>query len=181
MNPNETPYQIIGEVAVAMILGGLIGLERELAHKPAGLRTHMLVAGTAALLVGLGNVMVRRFSGGIDPAILRTDPVRIVEAIITGVSFLCAGTIFRLESKQRVEGLTTAATLLMASALGICVALQEILLATVVTLMVLAVVWVVGKIEIRMHPLPPFPGTKRNLKPTTKTKTYEPYPQTPDT
>lgn len=151
MSPVETPLQIIAEVAGAMLLGGLIGLERELAHKPAGLRTHMLVAGMAALLVGLGSVMVQRFSGGIDPAIMRADPIRIVEAIITGVSFLCAGTIFRLESTQRVEGLTTAATLLMAAALGICVALREFFLATAITLMVLAIVWVVGRIERRLH------------------------------
>jgi putative Mg2+ transporter-C (MgtC) family protein len=152
---NPIAYEIIGEVAVAMLLGGLIGLERELAHRPAGLRTHMLVAAMAALLVGLGNVMLRRFSSAVDNDFLNTDPIRIVEAIITGVSFLCAGTIFRLESQHRVEGLTTAATLLLAAALGICVALQEILLASIVTVMVLAVVWVVGQIEKRLNPDPP--------------------------
>lgn len=151
MTSAESSLQILGEVAGAMVLGGLIGLERELAHKPAGLRTHMLVAGMAALLVGLGNIMVQRFSSGIDPAIMRADPIRIVEAIVTGVSFLCAGTIFRLESTQRVEGLTTAATLLMAAALGICMALREFTLAVSVTLLVLGVVWIVGRIEIRLH------------------------------
>lgn len=151
MSPGETPYQILAEVAGAMLLGGLIGLERELAHKPAGLRTHMLVAGMAALLVGLGSVMVQRFSSGIDPAIMRADPIRIVEAIVTGVSFLCAGTIFRLESTQRVEGLTTAATLLMAASIGICVALRQFMLATAVTFLVLGVVWIVGRIELRLH------------------------------
>lgn len=151
MNAGETPYEIIGEVAVAMILGGLIGLEREFAHKPAGLRTHMLVAAMAALLVGLGNVMVKRFSAGMGASVLNTDPIRIVEAIVTGVSFICAGTILRLEGKQRVEGLTTAATLLLASGLGICVALREFYLAIAVTIMVLAVVWIVGRIEQRLH------------------------------
>lgn len=151
MSPAETPYQIIGEVAAAMVLGGLIGLERELAHKPAGMRTHMLVAGMAALLVGLGSVMVQRFSDGISPAIMRFDPMGLIGAIISGVSFLCAGTIFRLESQQRVEGLTTSATLLMACALGICVALREFLLASIVTTMVLTVVWVVGRIERWLH------------------------------
>jgi Uncharacterized membrane protein len=67
------------------------------------------------------------------------------------VSFLCAGTIFRLETQQRVEGLTTSATLLMACALGICVALREFLLAIMVTGMVLAVVWVVGRAEGWLH------------------------------
>lgn len=151
MSATETPYQIISEVALAMLLGGLIGLERELARKPAGLRTHMLVAGMAALLVGLGNVMVARFSSGVSSAILRFDPMGLIGAIITGVSFLCAGTIFRMESQQRVEGLTTSATLLMAGTLGICVALREFLLAVMVTLLVVAVVWIVGRIERRLH------------------------------
>lgn len=151
MTATETPFQIFGEVALAMLLGGLIGLERELKHKPAGLRTHMLVAGMSALLVGLGSVMVTRFSSGISPAILRFDPMGLIGAIITGVSFLCAGTIFRLESEQRVEGLTTSATLLMAGTLGICAALREFLLATMVTLLILVVVWVVGRIELRLH------------------------------
>ena len=151
MRTAETPAEILGEVALAMLLGGLIGLERELSRKPAGLRTHMLVAGVAALLVGLGSVMVERFSSGVSPAILRFDPMGLMGAIITGVSFLCAGTIFRLQSEQRVEGLTTAATLLMASTLGICVALREFLLATMVTFLVLVVVWVVGRIELRLH------------------------------
>jgi len=151
MSPFETPLQILAEVGGAMLLGGCIGLERELAHKPAGLRTHMLVSGMAALLVGLGNVMVQRFSAGIDPAVLRTDPIRIVEAIITGVSFLCAGTIFRLESQHRIEGLTTAATLLLAAAIGICVALREIILAIGVTIMVCATAWIVGRIEAKLH------------------------------
>ena len=95
--------------------------------------------------------MVTRFSSGISPAILRFDPMGLIGAIITGVSFLCAGTIFRLESEQRVEGLTTSATLLMAGTLGICAALREFLLATMVTLLILVVVWVVGRIELRLH------------------------------
>ncbi len=151
MPPTESPYQIIGEIALAMVLGGLIGLEREMAQKPAGLRTHMLVSATAALLVSLGGVMVERFSTGISPAILRFDPMGLIGAIITGVSFLCAGTIFRLESQQRVEGLTTSATLLMAGTLGICVALREFLLATMVTLLVVFVVWLIGRLELRLH------------------------------
>ena len=145
-----------------MLLGGLIGLERELKHKSAGLRTHMLVAGMSALLVGLGSVMVTRFSSGISPAILRFDPMGLMGAIITGVSFLCAGTIFRLESQQRVEGLTTSATLLIAGTLGICVALREFLLATMVTLLILAVVWVVGRIELRLHREIPKEGERKS-------------------
>ncbi|HEV8341888.1 MAG TPA: MgtC/SapB family protein, partial [Candidatus Binatia bacterium] len=56
-----TQLTIIGEVALAILLGGIIGIEREVANKPAGFRTHMLVAGAAALLVGLGDALIRRF------------------------------------------------------------------------------------------------------------------------
>ena len=86
--------KVTGQVAVAMVLGGLIGLERETANKPAGFRTHMLVAGAAALLVGLGHALIEEFDRHTGLR-LQSDPIRIVEAIVTGVSFLGAGTIFR--------------------------------------------------------------------------------------
>jgi hypothetical protein len=94
-----TQLQVIAEVALAILLGGVIGIERELANKPAGFRTHMLVAGSAALLVGLGEALVQRFATSDYAAIIQSDPMRIVGAIITGISFLGAGTIFRHETQ----------------------------------------------------------------------------------
>ena len=99
----------------------------------------MLVAGTAALLVGLGTAMVERFDPSPHPGLLRSDPIRIIEAIVTGVSFLCAGTIFRSREGEEVEGLTTAGSILVCSGIGICVALQQFVLAVGVTLLALAV------------------------------------------
>lgn len=128
--------EIIAEVALAMLLGGLIGIEREMADKPAGFRTHMLVAGAAALLVGLGDALLHRFNIGANEY-LRSDPIRIVEAIITGISFLGAGTIFRRERGEQVEGLTTAASILLCSAVGIAVALRQFLLAAGTTVLAL--------------------------------------------
>ena len=129
--------KVAGEVAIAMLLGGLIGIEREAAQKPAGFRTHMLVSGAAALLVGLGHALVDAFSehSGVR---LQSDPIRIVEAIVTGVSFLGAGTIFRARG-EHVEGLTTAASLLLVASLGVCVALERFVLAAAITLLALAV------------------------------------------
>jgi putative Mg2+ transporter-C (MgtC) family protein len=127
--------QLLGEMLLAMILGGIIGYERETADKPAGLRTHMLVAGAATLLTGLGRVLVSQ--SGIEEAFIQADPIRIVEAIITGVAFLGAGTILRRQGKNQVEGLTTAASLLMAAAVGISVALQQFVLASGATVIVL--------------------------------------------
>lgn len=69
--------------------------------------------------------------------LVRTDPIRIVQAVITGVTFLGAGTIIRSGSGHRVEGLTTAASILFAAAVGISVALSHYLLAGGATLLVL--------------------------------------------
>jgi len=139
---------IIAKVAIGMLLGGLIGLEREYARKPAGFRTHMLVAGAAALLVGLAGVLVTKFhvEQG-SPQYLRTDPIRIVEAIVGGVSFLGAGTIFRSGKYQGMEGLTTAASILLAAAIGIAVALEQLLTAAGVTVLGLLVLRFVRIVE----------------------------------
>lgn len=131
--------EIIGEVALAMLLGGLIGVEREMADKPAGFRTHMLVAGAAALLVGLGDALLQRFDVHAGDS-MRSDPIRIVEAIVTGISFLGAGTIFRRSAEnEHVQGLTTAASILLSSAIGISVALRQFIIAVGVTLLALIV------------------------------------------
>jgi putative Mg2+ transporter-C (MgtC) family protein len=82
-------------VASAMILGGIIGREREGKDKPAGLRTHMLVAGAAAFLVALSDVAVQRFNVDLGTGLVRSDPIRIIEASIMGMSFLGAGTTSR--------------------------------------------------------------------------------------
>lgn len=132
----------IMKVVFAMILGGLMGLERELAKKPAGLRTHMLVAGASSLLVVLGDIMITNYSSGTVVEVIQADPIRIMEAIITGISFLGAGTIIFRNRDETVEGLTTAASILFAAAIGIAVALQQYILATVLT--VIAIVILVG-------------------------------------
>lgn len=134
---HEIQFQILAHVGLAMVLGGAIGLEREIKDKPAGLRTHMLVAGAAALFVALSDVVVRHFSTGLGSQLLRSDPVRVIEAVVTGVSFLGAGTIIRRSAKREVEGLTTAASILFSAAMGVCVALSQFMLAVGVTLLVL--------------------------------------------
>jgi putative Mg2+ transporter-C (MgtC) family protein len=129
--------RILGSIALAMILGAIIGLEREAKDKPAGLRTHMLVAGVATFLVALSDVAIKRFNVDLGSGLVRSDPIRIIEAVITGISFLGAGTILRHTGSDHVEGLTTAASLLFVAALGICVALSQVLLAIGVTALVL--------------------------------------------
>lgn len=143
-------FEIIGEVALAMLLGGVIGFEREVADKPAGFRTQMLVAGAAALLVGLADAMLNRFA--LDSSLQTTsDPIRIVEAIVTGISFLGAGTIFRRSSSEQVQGLTTAASILLCAAIGISVALRQFVLAVGVTLLALVVLRGLTGVEKRLN------------------------------
>jgi len=116
---------ILLKLVVAMFLGALVGIEREVADKPAGLRTHMLVTGAATLLVSLSIPMLDFFNNAFGDAPLGADPTRIIQAVITGVSFLGAGTIIRENGRGSVEGLTTAASLLFASGIGIGVALSR--------------------------------------------------------
>jgi putative Mg2+ transporter-C (MgtC) family protein len=142
---------ILAEVLLAMLLGGIIGIERTAANKPAGFRTHMLVAGAAALLVGLSDALVHRFTTGAYVDLIESDPIRVIQAVIAGISFLGAGTIFRHPKKQHVEGLTTAASLLLSGAIGISVALRQFVLAVAVTVLTLAVLRGVDFIERRIN------------------------------
>jgi putative Mg2+ transporter-C (MgtC) family protein len=147
--------QIIGQVILAMILGAIMGIEREYADKPAGLRTHMLVAGAAALFVALSNITVQMFGESLGHTIIRADPIRVMEAVITGISFLGAGTILRRSAKRQVEGLTTAASILMAAGLGIAIALSQLVLAVGVVVVALLTLRGVALIESK---LPSRPG-----------------------
>jgi putative Mg2+ transporter-C (MgtC) family protein len=136
----------LGFVGISMLLGAIIGIDREFADKPAGLRTHMLVAGAATLLIDLSDVIVSHFYTFFDPDVLTANPVRIMQAVITGVSFLGAGTIIRRSSEQ-IEGLTTAASILFATSIGIAVALSKLVLAIGATILVLIILRVVGRFE----------------------------------
>jgi putative Mg2+ transporter-C (MgtC) family protein len=141
--------KILIAVTVGMLLSGLIGLEREAHDRPAGLRTHMLVGGASALLVGLGQLVLLRFSDQVRGDLIASDPLRIIGAVITGVSFLGTGTIIRHPEGGVVRGLTTAASLLMAAAIGIAVAVGEVGLAVLLTALVLGVLLGIGALERR--------------------------------
>ncbi|GAB3505603.1 MgtC/SapB family protein [Pseudoxanthomonas daejeonensis] len=139
--------RVLPGVLYAMALGGAIGFERELKDRPAGFRTHMLVAGTAALLLGLSRMVLEdsHYAGNG----LQIDPLRLVEAVIAGVSFIGAGTIFASRGGQGVQGITTAASLLMVAAIGITVGFRYYILALAITLLALAVLTVLRALERR--------------------------------
>ncbi len=137
--------------AYAMALGGLIGWERELKQRPAGFRTHMLLSGAAALLVGLGDLLAVHFSSEDYRELVRVDPIRLIEAVVAAVGFLGAGAIFRRGGgdADHVTGLTTAASMLMVAAIGIAAGLGSYVLALGATLLTLAVLLVLNWIEKR--------------------------------
>ena len=107
---------LVFRLTVAVVLGGMIGLNRELKHKPAGLRTHALVALGAAVVVCLVSWSAAQGPGDV-PA--HFDALsRVVQGLITGIGFLGAGVIMRTENKLTVHGLTTAASIWLAACLG---------------------------------------------------------------
>lgn len=135
-----TELQMLGKVIIAAFLGGIVGIEREFAERPAGLRTHMLVGATSAFFVMLANRMISSF----DPQnIVTVDPVRVIEAIVVGISFLGAGTIFKYtrQGEGVVEGLTTSASILSVAAIGIAVAMNAYVLAVGAALLNLFINW----------------------------------------
>jgi putative Mg2+ transporter-C (MgtC) family protein len=144
-------FYILACVGLAMLLGAAIGFEREIENKPAGLRTHMLVGGAAALFVALGDVVIKHFDVGLGYGLVQSDPVRVIEAVVTGVSFLGAGTIVMHHTKSRVEGLTTAASILFTAAVGVCVALSQWVLAVGTTALVLIALRGLGFLESRLQ------------------------------
>lgn len=148
---------MLAECALALVCGGLIGLEREIAGKWAGLRTNMLVCFGAALFVKTSQLIVMTTapmwqSAGLADSALGADPVRIVQAIVVGVSFVGAGAVFRDPDKNVARGMTTAATLLVVAPIGIAVAEGHYILAIGATLLVVFVLRVLDWVERRFIP-----------------------------
>jgi putative Mg2+ transporter-C (MgtC) family protein len=148
-NWDEQLFQF-GLVLVAGALGAVLGWERELAHKPAGLRTHILVCGTSALLMLLGDSILDTYQRYEPGHAMQADPIRVVQSIVVGISFLGAGTIIH-GRRGGVEGLTTAASILLTATIGMAVATRQLLLAVLVTLAALLVLRVVGMLDIKQE------------------------------
>ncbi|MGA0571631.1 MgtC/SapB family protein [Variovorax sp. VNK109] len=125
--------RIVVRLTLAAVLGGILGYEREQKGKEAGVRTHMLVALGAALFV-----LVPQQAG-----ILPADMSRVIQGVVAGIGFLCAGTILKSQDERHVKGLTTSAGLWMTAAIGIAAGLGREATAVLSTLLALAVFAVV--------------------------------------
>jgi putative Mg2+ transporter-C (MgtC) family protein len=117
-----------GKLVVAVLLGGAIGLERELVDKPAGLRTNILIA-VGSTLITIMSLRFATLNGGSG------DPARVAAQIVTGVGFLGAGSI--LQSHASVIGLTTAATIWSVAGIGIAIGAGYVPIAMTATLIIL--------------------------------------------
>ena len=139
MNPTflETCFRLI----LATILCGVIGYEREYRHKPAGIRTNMLVGlGTATMTIV--SIEITQFAGPSNVI----DISRIASTILTGIGFIGAGTI--IHSHDGVKGLTTAASIWVVAAIGLAVGMGFYLLASITTILALITLAVIRKFPI---------------------------------
>lgn len=134
--PHPSDWEIVGRLVLAMVLGGLIGIERELNDHPAGLRTHMSVALGAALFTIAGSYGFAPFVDLRNSTNVNIGVERVASNIVTGVGFLGGGAI--LKYGATVKGLTTAASLWVTAAIGLGAAVGSYL-ATVVTTVALLV------------------------------------------
>ncbi len=154
-------YDVVIRILSAALCGGLLGWEREVSDKPAGLRTNMLVAigaSTAALAaLQLYHAIADTYPGKVVSA----DPVRIVSGVIGGLGFLGAGAI--IQSQGQVQGMTTAATIWVVGGIGVACGLGNYLLAVTTVIVTFLVLYVIGKFEVSS--LAPEPLQKNNRKP----------------
>jgi putative Mg2+ transporter-C (MgtC) family protein len=129
--------RVMLRLLAALAIGTAVGLQRELTHKPAGLRTHMLVGlGTALFVVGAA-----------ESGMTSADVSRIVQGIATGIGFLGGGAILKLTNEREIHGLTTAAGIWMTAAASAAAGLGQIAVALIGTLLGLLVLGMFRKLE----------------------------------
>lgn len=135
---------VIVRILVAVLAGALVGLEREVHGRAAGLRTHMMVSLGAALTSLIGLFCVQKLG-------LSADPLRIGAQVISGIGFLGAGTILLRRGGSHITGLTTAAGVWTAAAIGLAVGIGFYEGALVTVLAVLLIFTLITRLERRLH------------------------------
>ena len=132
--------QVLVRLLAATLLGAVIGLQRERAGKPAGLRTHMLVTlGTALFVLSCAGVGMS--SDGLS---------RVIQGIVTGIGFIGAGSILKLSAERDIQGLTSAAGVWMTAAVGVAVGLGSVGVALLSTLFTMIILSLATRVERRV-------------------------------
>lgn len=134
---------IILRLFVAAILGGIIGYEREINERPAGFRTHILVSMGSCLMMLVSTDAYLYLDG------LSFDPQRIASQVVSGVSFIGAGTI--MVNKDRISGLTTAATIWVSAAMGLSIGIGYYTAALTTTLISIILLMLAGRVEQKLN------------------------------
>ena len=130
---------VIIRLMAATLLGAIVGIQREKAGKPAGLRTHILVClGTAVFILACSGVGMS--SDGLS---------RVIQGIVTGIGFIGAGSILKLDKERDIQGLTTAAGVWMTAAIGVAVGLGSLGVALLSTFFTLIILALAGPFEAR--------------------------------
>ena len=143
-SPPADFLHLAGRLAIAVLLGAAIGVNRELRQKPAGLRTHALVALGAALVTAVGGMLAVSTS---DPATVS----RIIQGLVAGIGFIGGGVILHRGDRQGVHGLTTAASLWLVATVGIAVGVGLWAAGALAIALALAVLTIGGPIDTRLH------------------------------
>lgn len=133
--------RVIIRLSVAMLLGAIVGVERERTGKPAGLRTHMLVSLGAALFV------ISCAESGMASA----DLSRVIQGLVTGIGFLGGGAILKLSEQRDIRGLTSAAAIWMTAAIGVAVGLGRLWMATLSAILTWFVLAIIDRAEGRIN------------------------------
>ena len=133
---------VVLRIAVAFLLGGILGLERGLKQRPAGLRTHMLVCVGACMIMLTNQYIFQVFGVG--------DPVRMGAQVVSGIGFLGAGTIMVTKHSQ-IKGLTTAAGLWATAAVGLATGIGFYEAALMGTLVIVLTLTVLSALDSKMH------------------------------
>ena len=140
----EVPWSVaLVRLMAALLVGGIIGFEREYREKPAGLRTHMLVSMAACLFI-IVSQQLSAMSFGIEGE-MQVDPLRLIEAVTAGVAFLAAGIIFT--SDGTVKNTTTGASMWLAGAAGLACGSGQIPLALMAAALVTGVILILRQVE----------------------------------
>jgi putative Mg2+ transporter-C (MgtC) family protein len=134
---------LVVRLSLAVVLGGLVGIERQIHGRWAGLRTHMTVAMGAATFA----VLALSVAGENSTA----DTTRVIQGIAAGIGFLGAGTILKLSDQLEVKGLTTASAIWLAAAVGTAAGLAQYSVAVVATLITLIVLALLRPLEKRLN------------------------------
>jgi putative Mg2+ transporter-C (MgtC) family protein len=124
-------YEILFRLFLAAVLGAVVGLEREVHGRPAGIRTYLLLCMGSALIMVVSELLFFKYEAKGLTDILRADPGRIAAQAITGIGFLGAGVILRY--KDTIRGLTTAAAIWVACAVGLAIGAGFYLFGSAVT------------------------------------------------